>query len=76
MVYTKHMNYSTKGDFAWYLDITPNQMFSLYDYPVSGKDGLPLCELHGRQLELKEVVLYDNDASEKYPPDHCWVCTG
>jgi hypothetical protein len=25
----------------WYLDITPNEMFSLYDYPIQGKDGLP-----------------------------------
>jgi hypothetical protein len=48
---------------AWYLDLTPNKMFSLYDYPISGKDGLPLCEQNGRQLELKEVVLYDEEAT-------------
>ena len=60
--------------FAWYLDLTPNQMFSLYDYPIPGKDGLPLCEEHGRQLELKEVVLFDKEATEASPPDHCWVC--
>ena len=62
------------NNFAWYLDITPNQMFSLYDYPVPGKSGLPLCEEHGRQLEKKEVVLYDKQATELAPPDHCWVC--
>jgi len=60
--------------FSWYLDITPNQMFSLYDYPINGKNGIHLCEEHGKQLELKEVVLYDKDATEKSPPDHCWVC--
>ena len=60
--------------FAWFLDITPNRMFSLYEYPIPGKDGLPLCEQHGKQLEQKEVVVYDKEASEKSPPDHCWVC--
>jgi hypothetical protein len=61
-------------NFSWYIDITPNKMFSLYDYPIPGNNGLPLCEQHGRQLELKEVVLYDDVATEKSPPDHCWVC--
>jgi hypothetical protein len=51
--------------FAWYLDITPNKMISLYDYPIPGKDGLSLCGLHGKQLELMEVVVYDKEASEK-----------
>jgi len=60
--------------FAWYLDITPNQMFSLYEYPIPGKTGLPLCSEHCRQLEQKEVVLYDEYATEASPPDHCWVC--
>ncbi len=60
--------------YAWYLDITPNKMFALYDYPVHGKGGLPLCQEHGRQLELKEVVLYDEEATAAFPPDHCWVC--
>jgi hypothetical protein len=69
----KHGN--QQMEYAWYLDITPNRMFSLGNYPVSGKDGLPLCEPHGRQLELKEIVLYDKIAPEKSPPDHCWVCT-
>ncbi len=52
------------GDYAWYLDITPNQMFSLYDYPIPGKGGVPLCALHGKQLEMKEVVVYDRKATE------------
>jgi hypothetical protein len=52
-------------DFAWYIDITPNKMFSLCDYPIPGKDGLILREQHGRQLEMKEVVLYDKEATEK-----------
>ena len=61
--------------YAWYLDLTSNRMFSLYDnYPTPGKTGLPLCELHGQQLELKETVVRDNEATEKSPPDHCWVC--
>jgi hypothetical protein len=52
-------NYSALNKYAWYLDITPNRMFSLGEYPILGKDGLPLCVLHGQQLELKEVVLVD-----------------
>jgi hypothetical protein len=60
--------------FAWYLDITPNQMFSLYDYPIPGKSGLPLCQEHGKQLEMKEVVVLDQIATKLAPPDHCWVC--
>ena len=60
---------------AWYLDLTPNQMFSLYEYPIPGKCGLPLCAEHGRKLELKEVVLYDPKATKASPPDHCWVCS-
>jgi len=61
--------------YAWYLDLTPNRMFSLYDdYPTLGKSGLPLSELHGLHLEMKEAVARDNEATEKSPPDHCWVC--
>jgi len=58
---------------SWYPDITPNQMFSLYVYPISGKCGLPLCEKHGRHLEQKEVVILDKEATEASHPDHCWV---
>ena len=65
----------TNHKFRWYLDITPNRMFSLYDYPIPGKNGLPLCDKHGNHLEMKEVVLYDQDATEAFPPDHCWVCS-
>jgi hypothetical protein len=68
------MNDRIIPEFAWYLDITPNHMFSLYKYPIVGKTGLPLCELHGNQLELKEVALYDEEASHLSPPDHCWIC--
>ena len=60
--------------FSWYLDITPNRMFSLYEYPIPGKNGLPLCREHGQQLELKEVVLYDREATEMASPEHCWLC--
>ena len=60
--------------FAWFLDLTPNQMFSLYAYPIPDKRGLPLCQDHGHQLELKEVVMYDLEATLVSPPDHCWVC--
>ena len=68
------MSKITKNNLAWYLSITPNRVFSLYEYPVSGKNGLPLCEEHGKQLELKEVVLYDKKVTEAQPPDHCWIC--
>jgi hypothetical protein len=57
--------------FCWYLDITPNHMFSSSEYPIQGKAGLPLCELHGGQLEMKEVVVFDREATEINPPDHC-----
>jgi len=70
------MRYDANGRFAWYLDITPNYMFSIGGYPTPGKDGIPLCQEHGRQLEMKEVVLYDAEATEAFPPDHCWVCEG
>ena len=46
-------------------------MFSLGGNPIPGKDGLPLCELHGNQLEVKEVVLFDQEATEASAPDHC-----
>jgi hypothetical protein len=49
-------------------------MFSLYEYPFAGKIGLPLCAEHGRQLEQKEVVLYDRTTTELTTPNHCWVC--
>lgn len=38
------MSSYTVRTFAWFLDIRPNGMFSLYEYPVPGKNGLPLCE--------------------------------
>ena len=60
--------------FAWYLDITPNEMFSLDEYPIACKRGIPLCQEHGKQLEMKEVVVLDHLATELAPPDHCWVC--
>jgi hypothetical protein len=65
---------NTSPQFAWYLDITPNQMFSFDDYSITGKRGLPLCQEHGKQLEMKEVVVLDQIATEMAPPDHCWVC--
>ena len=57
--------------FSWYLDITPNEMFSLYDYPVQGKDGLRLWEEHGKKLEMLEVGFFDREATELRPPDPC-----
>jgi len=68
------MSCTAQNNFAWYLDITPNEMFSLCEYPIFGKRGIPLCEEHGQHLELKEVVLYDKLATELAPPDYCWVC--
>jgi hypothetical protein len=49
-------------------------MFSLYEYTIIGKVGLPLYELHGNQLVLKEVVFYDEEATHLSLPDYCWVC--
>jgi len=49
-------------------------MFSLYDYLIPGKDGLPLYKVHGKKLEMLEVVIFDREATELSPPDHCWVC--
>ena len=60
--------------FYWYLDLTPKKMFSLDDYPIPGKYGISLFQEHGNQLEMKEVVLFDIEATEVSPPDHCWVC--
>ncbi|MFC2054751.1 hypothetical protein ACFLV7_10750 [Chloroflexota bacterium] len=57
--------------YSWYLDITLNEMFSLYDYPTPGKDGLPLYEEHGKKLEMLEVVIFDREATEFSPPDLC-----
>ena len=70
------MEEMSRTGFGWYLDLTPNQMFSLDGYPVEGKRGLPLCKVHGDKLEQKEVVLFDGEATEASPPDHCWVCEG
>ena len=50
--------------FSWYLDITPNEMFSLYDYPIPGKDGLPLCRVHSRKLEMLEAVIFDREVTD------------
>jgi hypothetical protein len=61
--------------FAWYLDLTPKRMFSdFYAYPLLGKTGLPLCQEHGQWLELKEAVVYDEEATQVSTADHCWVC--
>ena len=68
------MSQANTHGFSWYLEITPNQMFSLYDYPIPGKTGLSLCEVLGWLLELKEVVLFDKVTTELASPDHCWVC--
>jgi len=56
--------------FAWYLDITPIQMFTLNDYPIPGKSGLPLCQEHGMQLEMKEMMMLDKVVTELAPPGH------
>jgi hypothetical protein len=46
-------------------------MLSLYDdYTIPGKTGLPLCELHGHHLELKEEVVRDNEIADKSFSDH------
>ena len=59
-LYLFYLEYQQKASksmkkFSWYLDITPNEMFSLYDYPIPGKEGLPLCEKHGKKLEILEA---------------------
>jgi hypothetical protein len=60
--------------FSWYLDLTLNEMFTLDEYPISGKRGIPLCQRHGRQLEMKEVVVLDREATNIMPPNNFWVC--
>ena len=57
------------GQFSWYLDITPNKMFSHNEYPISEKDDLPLCEQHDHHLGMKETVVYAREATEAFPPD-------
>jgi hypothetical protein len=54
-------------NYAWYLDLTPNRMFSL---PIPGKDGLPLCQQHGRQLEVKEVMFQDKETTKTFMSDY------
>ncbi len=54
---------------SWYLNITPNRMFSQYNYPIQDKDGPSLCEEHGDKLEMLEVVIFDREAIELSPPD-------
>jgi hypothetical protein len=49
-------------------------MFSQYNYPIQGKDGLSLCEEHVDKLEMLEVVIFDREAIELSPPDPCWGC--
>jgi len=51
------MNDRINPEFDWYQDITPNHMFSLYEYPNIGKAGLPLHKQYVEQLELKEVIM-------------------
>jgi hypothetical protein len=49
--------------FAWYLDITPNQMFSdFYGCPIPSLRGLPLWQEHGKQLEQRLVSQYEESA--------------
>ena len=68
------MNSVVRHKFTWCIYITPKDMQSFGDYPIPGKDGIPLCQKHGNQLEMKEVVLFNKEATEANPPDHCWVC--
>ncbi len=46
-------------------------VLSLYDYPIPGKDGLSICKIHGKKLEMLEVVIFDREATELSPPDPC-----
>jgi len=46
-------------------------VLSSYDYPILGESKSPLCQELGRQLEMKEVVLFDRSAAEAFPPGHC-----
>jgi hypothetical protein len=43
------MNAHINNVIAWYIDITPTNMFGLYKYPIIDKASLPLCELHGQK---------------------------
>jgi len=62
----------------------PKDRLAIYKALGESLDGLtqsleidsqtPLCQEHGRQLEMKEVVMLDHVATKLAPPDHCWVC--
>jgi len=54
--------------FAWYLDITPNEMFSFGDFSIADKRSIHMCQEHGMQLEMKEVVVLDQIATEMISP--------
>jgi len=56
--------------YAWYLDITPNQMLSLDDYPIPGITCLPLCVGHVRRLKQKEILLLDKAATDAEKINH------
>jgi hypothetical protein len=64
------MGYGSQPMFAWYLDITPNEMFSFGDYPIADKRGIPMCQEHGKQLEMKKVVVLDQVATEMISQAH------
>ena len=48
-------------------------MFSLYDdYPIPGKTELPLCDLYGQVIEVKETVVRERmKLRKKFLPGHC-----
>jgi hypothetical protein len=64
LVYTNIKMGEETVRYAWYLDITPNEMFSFDGYLIAGKRGIPLCQEHGRQLEMKEVVVSERRTME------------
>jgi hypothetical protein len=71
-VYTYSEYFWNQSDitFACYLAITSNEMFSFDDYPITGKRGIPICQEHDKQFELKEVVMLDRVATELAPSDY------
>ncbi len=40
------MHNGLENRLVWNLGITPNEMFSLYHYPIEGKSSVSLCEEH------------------------------
>jgi hypothetical protein len=73
----RYMNYSPNNriNSGWHFRCTPlpTSYSRFMNDPIPGKSELLLCEIHVKHLELKEVVIYDEEVTELAPSDYCWV---